>query len=168
MKNTFKIRNVALVAALAAVAATAWAMSESLTTPPATAATQSGTIATQSATTPTVAEPVKENIAPSEPATAPAPRPTPVAEEGVQQPRITIEKRRLSPDEIIQMDVIDTLARAPNLTGKIGVESQDATVRLTGWTTTSGQAFRAGMYARAVKGVKYVQNDIRPRIGGSI
>jgi osmotically-inducible protein OsmY len=53
------------------------------------------------------------------------------------------EKRRPSNDERIQAD-------------------------LTGYTSTVGQATRAGWDARSVMGVKYVQNHIRPRVGGSV
>jgi hypothetical protein len=173
MNKPSNIRNVALVAALAAVAATAWAMNESLdlrsTAPATTVASTTSMGATQAAPAQAPVEPAKETVAPAAPSAAPsAPRPTPVADESVSQSRITIEHRRLSRDELIQTDVMDTLMRAPNLTGKIGVESHDAVVTLSGWTHTAGQAFRAGQYARGVTGVKYVQNDIRPRIGGSI
>jgi hypothetical protein len=80
---------------------------------------------------------------------------------------ITIEDRRMTLDERIQSDVMDKLASAPNISGKIGVESKDAVVTLTGYTSTSAQAYRAGRYAGSVEGVKYVQNDVRGRIGGS-
>jgi osmotically-inducible protein OsmY len=91
----------------------------------------------------------------------------PIANSNAAQPPITIEDRRLTLDERIQANVMDMLVQAPNLSGKIGVESRDAVVTLTGYTTTSGQAYRAGKYARSVDGVKYVQNDIRARIGGT-
>ena len=48
------------------------------------------------------------------------------------------------------------------------MESRDAVVTLTGYTVTAGQAHRAGRYAGSVEGVKYVQNEIRARIGGSV
>jgi len=38
---------------------------------------------------------------------------------------------------------------------------------MTGNTATTAQAYRAGRYAGSVEGVKYVQNDVRGRIGGS-
>ena len=69
-------------------------------------------------------------------------------------------------DERIQSNVMDKLASSPNLSGKIGVESKDAVVTLTGYTATTAQAARAGRYAGSVEGVKYVQNEIRGRIGG--
>jgi len=88
-------------------------------------------------------------------------------DEGSLQPPITIEERRLTLDERIQGNVMDVLL-SQNLSGKIGVESQDAVVTLTGYTTTVGQAQRAGRYAASVEGVKAVQNQIRPRVGGSV
>jgi len=88
-------------------------------------------------------------------------------DEGAPQPPITIEERRLTLDERIQGNVMDVLL-SQNLSGKIGVESQDAVVTLTGYTTTVGQAQRAGRYAASVEGVKAVQNQIRPRVGGSV
>ena len=88
-------------------------------------------------------------------------------DEGSPQPPITIEERRLTLDERIQGNVMDVLL-SQNLSGKIGVESQDAVVTLTGYTTTVGQAQRAGRYAASVEGVKAVQNQIRPRVGGSV
>jgi len=88
-------------------------------------------------------------------------------DQGSLQPPITIEERRLTLDERIQGNVMDVLL-SQDLSGKIGVESQDAVVTLTGYTTTVGQAQRAGRYAASVEGVKAVQNQIRPRVGGSV
>ena len=99
-------------------------------------------------------------------ATEPAPRHlAPVSEIPAREPAITVEQQRLTVDERIQADVIDLLARNPNLSGKIGVVTQDAVVTLTGYTTTSGMAWRAGRDARGVQGVRHVVNEIRPRVG---
>ena len=84
------------------------------------------------------------------------------------EPAITITKPRLTEDQRIQADVMDLLARSQNISGKIGVVSMDSVVTLTGYTATSGQAYRAGREARGVQGVRYVVNEIRPRVGGSI
>ena len=54
------------------------------------------------------------------------------------------------------------------ISGLIGVETRDSVVRLSGWTRTSGQARHAERDARSVGGVRYVQNEIRPRVGGSV
>ncbi len=186
MKNQPRIRNALLVAALAAVTATAWATSETLTPSNwmparATEATSAATPAEPVATKETLA-PGETVVTPSESAAAPIPpaapypmatlpeakRETVAAPAGVPQPPITIEERALSLDERIQAAVMDTLATTPDLDGKIGVESEDAVVTLTGFTYTRGQAWRAERAAASVKGVRYVQNQIRPRIGGSV
>ena len=148
-----KVRNTLLVGALAAVAATAWATNES-----------PGTSAYVPADTAPAAAPV--STAPQ--ATASPPDATPVAEQSVAQPPITVEQRRLSRDERLQSLVMDRISSTPHLSGKIGVESRDAVVRLTGYTTTAGQAYRAGRAAGSVEGVRYVRNEIRPRMQGTI
>jgi osmotically-inducible protein OsmY len=81
---------------------------------------------------------------------------------------LIVEERRLTEDERIQSVVMDALAHDARLTGKIGVESNASVVRLTGWTSTVGQAERAGRMARGVTGVRYVENLIRPRVGGMV
>jgi len=81
---------------------------------------------------------------------------------------IVVEERRLTQDERIEMEVLDRLATNPRLSGKIGVESRGAVVRLTGWTRTVGQARRAERAARSVRSVQQVRNEIRPRVGGSV
>lgn len=186
--------NAAIVGALVAVTASAWGMKVALSNStwipaPNAAASASGP------DTGTRVMPLEAAAIPHEATTIPVPRAgdaealpsnehvpaasemreppgvapaTRAAEPHATQPPITVEERHLTIDERIQAEVIDKLAQAPNLSGKIGVESHDAVVTLSGWTTTSGQAHRAGRYARSVEGVKYVQNEIRPRVGGSI
>ena len=68
----------------------------------------------------------------------------------------------------LRRQVMDKIAANPHLYGKIGVETNDAVVRLSGYTTTAGMAYRAGRDAGSIVGVKYVQNEIRPRLGGSV
>jgi len=174
MKKQPDLRNVALVVALTAVAATAWATNESLMSPesvaarnstlqPSPAPAQPLSAATPSAPAPL---PVRETLVPGEEIVAPAE--APAVRASAPQPPVIVEERHLTLDERIQGDVMDKLAAAPHISGKIGVESHDAVVRLTGYTLTAGQADRAGRYAGSVMGVRYVQNEIRPRIGGSI
>ena len=141
--NPPKLRSAALVGALAAVAATAWA---------------SQPVA------------VADTLAPNESVVteAPAPHLAPIVDRSVMQPRITVEQRRLTRDQRIQSDVMDKLGEAGTISGKIGVQTRDATVTLVGYTSTSGQADRAGRAARGVMGVRYVDNQIRPRVGGSV
>ena len=93
---------------------------------------------------------------------------TRVVDRSIEQPGIIVEDRRLTEDERIRADVIDRLAGNPRISGLIGVETRDSVVRLSGWTRTSGQARHAERDARSVGGVRYVQNEIRPRVGGSV
>jgi hypothetical protein len=153
-----KIRNAALLGALAAVAATAWATNESISN----ASYEPAYIAAEPATT-VILAPTGAIVPASEAVIL-----VPVEERSVVQTGIIIQERRLSEDERIQAQVMDKLANNSRLSGKIGVESHDAVVRLSGYTSTAGQAYRAGRDAGSVMGVKYVQNEIRPRIGGSV
>jgi hypothetical protein len=159
MKDHLNLRSAALVAALAAIGATAWAANEYVEQKDAALAQAEPQVP---------AEPIvpSESLAPNESVVAPS-VPAPVVEQSVSQPPITVEAPRLTLDQRIQADVMDRLANAPNISGKIGVESLDANVTLTGYTATAGQAYRAGRIAGSVDGVKYVQNEVRGRVGGS-
>ena len=167
-----KIRNAALVGALAAVAATAWATNETHATSssayyvePRVALVEEPVVTTSS----TEVVEVRDTLAPNETVVITRDAAViPVVEHSVAQPAITVEDRRMSEDERIQSLVMDRIASNRNLSGKIGVESHDSVVRLSGYTLTAGQAYRAGREAGSVVGVKYVQNEIRPRIGGSV
>jgi osmotically-inducible protein OsmY len=78
--------------------------------------------------------------------------------------QVVVEERRLPSDEMIQTLVVQRLAANGHLEGKIGVESHDAVVTLTGWTRTAGQAWIAENETRMVAGVAGVHNQIRPRM----
>lgn len=160
-----KIRNVALGTALAAVAATAWAMNSEYSSTLVPAYTTTYTTVEATTAPPVV---VEETLAPGEAVVTTETVVVPAPEPRAVQPQITVEQRRLSEDERIQLVVMDRLASNPRLSGQIGVESRDSVVTLSGWTRTSGQAWHAEREARSVSGVKYVQNHIRPRIGGSV
>jgi hypothetical protein len=170
MTTPLKSRLPVLVAALAATVGTAYGTYDSTYIPAPSRST--------------VLEPAY--VAPASP---PAPEPTVAVEENavttsseapvavkhappampVSEPRransITITKPRLTTDQRIRADVIDLLAHNPNLSGRIGVVSDDSVVTLTGYTATAGQAWRAGRDARGVAGVRHVVNEIRPRVG---
>ena len=162
-----KIRNAALGAALAAIAATAWAANSSW----------SPAESFYPGAQPLAATPAPAPVTPSQPIAVEdslAPNETIVTDEQVRvdharvRAPVVVEERRLTEDERIQSVVMDMIARESRLTGKIGVESHDAVVRLTGYTSTVGQAERAGRIARGVTGVRYVENLIRPRVGGMV
>lgn len=169
-------RNIALGGAIAAIAATAWAANgnyRSVLVPEYDARTTSEPA-------PASAQPVmiEEHVVTTRPALTVdqtlSPNETVVTETravrtvAAPEPRITVEQRRLSRDERIQAEVMDRIAADSRLSGKIGVVSQDSVVTLSGWTRTAGQARNAERDARSIVGVRYVQNQIRPRIGGSV
>jgi hypothetical protein len=165
------IRRATLVIALAA-ASTAWALNESkdiaADAPPQAApvAVQEDATSAGLATNESVVQ--SSESVPVQTAPAPEPAPVPVIERAAPQPPVTVETRRLTLDERIQADVIDAVYNVPNISGKIGVESRDAVVTLTGYTTTGGMAWRAARAAGSVPGVRYVQNEIRQRVGPTI
>lgn len=160
--NIPKVRKAVLTAALAAVAATAWATNESNET--LTYSTYAPGIVVVEEPAPTATDTLTafDSLEPAETVVT-----TTYVSDNVVQPAITIEEQRLSEDQRIQAAVMDKLLDG-NFSGKIGVESNDAVVRLSGYTTTAGQAWRAAREARSVIGVRYVQNEIRPRVGGSV
>ena len=90
---------------------------------------------------------------------------TTLAEAKAGEPGITVTEQRLSEDQRIQAQVMDRIAGDSRLSGKIGVESRDRVVRLSGYTLTSGQARHAERDAWSVSNVKHVVNEIRPRVG---
>ena len=163
-----KTRNATLIAVLAAVGATAWAANE-LADPnydPIMAqvqASQQPPVTPAPEPTDPAPPPAEPGLAPqsNEPAPAAAASPAP---EAVAQPPVIVEDRRMSLDQRIQAQVIDRLASAPDLTGQIGVESNDAVVTLTGTVFSGAHAARAGRYARDVQDVKYVQNELRSQL----
>jgi hypothetical protein len=177
MKQQQKLRKPLLAAVLAVFAASAWAAYEHNSSyVPEIAVSENAGGPTQTpeamALSPNETVVATEAPASSEPSTAteaaPAPKtemPAAVAQVPVE-PAITIEKPRLTPDQRIQAEVMEILAANPTLSGKIGVVSEDRVVTLTGYTLTSGQAWRAGRDAGRVQGVRHVVNEIRPRVGG--
>lgn len=175
MKKRFNAR-VGLVAALAAVTATAWAANETLrlapsTTIPTVVIEEHEIKAAQPLRTEDTLAP-NEELVPAErvaPPMPPAERAAPVAERAeVAEPPIVIEQKAMTLDERIQSQVMDRLAATERLSGKIGVESQDAMVTLTGYTVTAAMAHRAERAALGVPGVRGVDNRLRARIGGSV
>jgi hypothetical protein len=175
-----KLRRPLLAAALAVSAVSAWAIGNSTLVPgPAAPPRQDAALEPK----PLASEPPgvanEQGLAPNEevvkteqavteerPILPRQPAAAPMAEAPPRAPAITVEEQRLTVDQRIQADVIDLLARNPNLSGRIGVVSNDSVVTLTGYTTTSGMAWRAGRDARGVQGVRHVVNEIRPRVGG--
>ena len=168
MKMT--LRNATLAAALAAVGATAWATTDYVTT--SYSDLEKDTVVAYNEPIATPAEPVvtsTETVTTTETVFVPATQsPAPVVEQSVVQPSLTIEDRRMTEDQRLQALVMDKLGAATNISGKIGVESNQQVVTLSGYTVTAAQGQRAGRLAGSVEGVKSVNNEIRARIGGSV
>lgn len=68
-------------------------------------------------------------------------------------------------DAALNQDVVETLALDPRLSGRIGVETRDRDVSLSGVVGTEGQALRAERDAMNVYGVARVHNELTSRFG---
>ena len=77
---------------------------------------------------------------------------------------ITVTEQRLI-DQRIQADVMNVLAQNSELSGRVVVEAREQIVTLSGHLANHGQVRRAGRDASGVQGVKFVVNEIRPRLG---
>ena len=97
---------------------------------------------------------------------APVPAAATAANPPYTEPPITVTITPEDRDTLIKKDVMDALANEPNLSGKIGVETDNQVVTLTGRVSTTGQVDRAGRIARGVVDVNDVQNLLRARVGG--
>jgi len=95
-----------------------------------------------------------------------APEPT-VTEVIYEAPAITVEAPRLTEDQRITSDVMDVLASDPYLSGRIGVETRDRDVNLSGTVATPGQIRRAVRGAKSVPGVDNVTSQLHPRVGAN-
>lgn len=94
--------------------------------------------------------------------------PAPVVTEVVYEaPVITVEAPRYTEDQRITNEVVDTLAADPRLSGRIGVQTRDRDVHLSGTVGTPGQVRRAVRDARSVPGVDHVSSELRPRVGAN-
>ena len=82
------------------------------------------------------------------------------------EPPVIVTAPRATEDELITSDVVDVLANDPRLSGRIGVETIDRSVELSGIVTSAGQARRAERDAKGVEGVRDVRNNLATRIGG--
>ena len=83
------------------------------------------------------------------------------------EPAITVEAPLLTEDQAITADVVDRIAGDPWISGRIGVETRNNDVTLSGTVTTPGQVRRAINDTRTVPGVRTVNNELRSRVGGS-
>ena len=73
---------------------------------------------------------------------------------------------RAADDETITRNVVDVLANDAGLAGRIGVQTTDREVELTGIVTSPGMWRQAERDAKSVYGVRNVRNLLSTRIGG--
>ena len=167
------LRNAALVAALAAVTATAYATTEQFSS----AYRSADNVAVEEGLKPAEAVPANDAVVePNETViatdTALAPPPAepvaPATQRVAAEPPVVVQEKAMTLDERIQANVQDRIASMQNVSGKVGVTTQDQVVTLTGLVTTGGQAYRIGKVAYSVDGVRRVDNQIRAKIGGSV
>jgi len=165
MNKRFKLRMSVLACALAATAVFAGTYAVTHEPIPSNSALDAPAITANETVVamPDDTVPASEESRIVETAIVPAPRAVKPLDS--PEPSITVTEQRLTIDERIQAQVLEVLANNPTLTGKIGVESKDQVVTLNGYTNTAGQARRAGRDAGSVDGVRYVVNEIRPRVG---
>ena len=81
-------------------------------------------------------------------------------------PQIIVTETRGNQDLLITRGVVDALSQDARLAGRIGVETLDGDVELTGIVTTAGQSRQAERDAMGVSGVRHVHNGLATRIGG--
>jgi hypothetical protein len=100
----------------------------------------------------------------------PADTAVPIADSPVvhtaRAPSIEVTAPPISEDEAINRDVVERLASNQRLSGKIGVQTRNREVTLTGLVNTRGQALLAGREAGSIRNVAYVDNRIRNKVGG--
>ena len=84
-----------------------------------------------------------------------------------EAPGVIVTAPYLNEDQAINYDVVDVIASNPRISGKIGVETRDRDVKLSGVVSTPGQARMAARDAQSVDGVRNVENQLRAKVGGS-
>ena len=80
---------------------------------------------------------------------------------------IVVTSPRLTQDELINQQVVEALAGDARLSGRIGVQTLDQEVELSGIVTNASQSRRAEQDAMGVYGVRHVRNTLATRIGTS-
>lgn len=70
-------------------------------------------------------------------------------------------------DELINEHVVQALSTDSRLAGRIGVQTMDREVELSGIVTNASQSRQAERDAKGVYGVRHVRNTLATRIGTS-
>ena len=72
----------------------------------------------------------------------------------------------MTEDQAITTEVMDRIASDPGISGRVGVDTFNNTVTLSGRVATPWQADKAQRHAQNTPGVREVNNELRARIGG--
>ena len=99
------------------------------------------------------------------PAAANGPQVYSVTEQYGSEPSITVTAQRSGSDQRINASVVAGDRGDGRISGRIGVDTLNANVTLTGRVMTPAMAERAASDARSVDGVADVTNYIRARVG---
>ena len=80
---------------------------------------------------------------------------------------IIVTEPRATADELITRQVVDTLSSDARLAGRIGVQTVDGEVELSGIVTNASLSRLAERDAKGVQGVRNVRNLLATRMGTS-
>ena len=92
-----------------------------------------------------------------------SPDPLPVVKYSPAE-EIIVTAPRMTEDQAITNDVVDRIASDGRISGRVGVETYNSQVTLTGRVRSPVQAERAGSIARSTPGVRDVNNELRSRM----
>jgi hypothetical protein len=82
------------------------------------------------------------------------------------EPPIIVTAPYMTEDQAINTEVMDRIASDPGISGRVGVDTFNNTVTLSGRVGTPWQADKAQRHAQNTPGVREVNNELRSRIGG--
>ena len=81
------------------------------------------------------------------------------------EPPITVTESRSADDAAITSEVVHALRNDASLDGRIGVQTTDGFVELSGIVTSPGQRMHAERDAKGIDGVRNVNNLMSTRMG---
>ena len=84
---------------------------------------------------------------------------------GYVGPATVITGSRSAEDQAINADVMERIANDPQISGRVGVDTQRNVVTLSGRVATTVQADRAARHAMRTPGVREVDNQLRSHPG---
>ena len=87
------------------------------------------------------------------------------ASPGYVGPATVVTGSRSAEDQAINADVMERIANDPQISGRVGVDTQRNVVTLSGRVATTVQADRAARQAMRTPGVREVDNQLRSHPG---